>query len=316
MGLVTSMAFQLSPAIQSRAFIVLGMLATSDVDDDFMYQILVAFRTALAQSTETDTTVVVSMLQCICNVVRALSAGSKYLGQLFWLSVALLQSSYSAFYVQATDLMRATLETAERHGHFQGGSVNEVLMDGRLYLDDTLGQLDQLLGLSFETSFSFSLASIIFKGVRHSSLRKSADAVLRSLLRITVNSTSQVSDDVDSVLHPDAVGYFLALLPFSTSPHAYKRLMEECDIARSGDDCDDSFPRVSLDFIGADDPTIALLTTSFIAAMLTTAQGDDAETEIFYTLLCDIGILFPDIVSMAYVFYPFASLHNFIPTAH
>jgi hypothetical protein len=162
-----------------------------------------------------------------------------------------------------------------------------------------LAQLDQLLGLSFETSFSFSLASIIFKGVRHSSLRKSADAVLRSLLRITVHSIPQAGDDVDGFLHPDALGYFLALLPLSTSPDAYERLMQECDMSRSGGDCDNIVPRISLDFIGADDPNIALLTTSFVGAMLTTAQGDDAETEMLYTLLSDIGILFPDIVSMA-----------------
>jgi hypothetical protein len=34
MSLVTSMAFQPSSAIQTRAFIVVGTLATSDVDDD------------------------------------------------------------------------------------------------------------------------------------------------------------------------------------------------------------------------------------------------------------------------------------------
>src|SRR6202044_4201076 len=161
MGLVTSMAFQHSPAIQSRAFIVLGTLATLDVDDDFMYQMLVAFKTALAQSSETDTTSVLSMLRCIYKVVPALSPSSKYCTQLFWLAVALLQSSHVAFYVQAADLLRQTLEVLQAHNAFRDSSVADVLLESRMHLDETLGQLDQILGLSFDTSFSFSLASII-----------------------------------------------------------------------------------------------------------------------------------------------------------
>ena len=44
MSLVTSSAFQLSPAIQTRSFVSLSILATSDVDDDLLYQMLVALK--------------------------------------------------------------------------------------------------------------------------------------------------------------------------------------------------------------------------------------------------------------------------------
>ena len=62
MSLVTATAVQVSPAVQARAFIVLGALATSDVDDDFFYQMLVALKTALSQFNDADTLAVVSML--------------------------------------------------------------------------------------------------------------------------------------------------------------------------------------------------------------------------------------------------------------
>ena len=101
MSLITSSAFQLSPAVQTRAFVSLGVLATSDVDDDLLYQMLVAFKTALSQSSENETTSVVSMLRCIRNVVPALPRYSRYLCQLFWLAVALLQSSHLVLYVEA-----------------------------------------------------------------------------------------------------------------------------------------------------------------------------------------------------------------------
>lgn len=302
MSLITSMVFQYSPAIQSRGFIALGALATEGVDDDLMYQMLVAFKTALAQSNETDTVSVVCMLRCICRVVPALPENSKYFDQLFWLAVALLQSSHAAFYVQATNLMCATVETSHRHGIFQDASLVEVMLDGREALDETLGQLDRLLGLSFDASFSFSLASIIFKGLRHSALKGSAEAALRVLLRVTVETTENPEDASDSSIHPDALGYFLALLPLSTSAETFNRLLQDCDLPIVVDyDDDDILPRVSLDTLGVVDQNTALLLTSFIAAMLTTAQGDDAETEMMYTLLSDVGVLFPDIVSMACV---------------
>jgi len=78
------------PTIQFRAFVVLGELAKAEVDDDFFYQMLVAFRSTLIRTTDS-TISVVSMLRCIRNVVPALQPGSRYLGPIFWLAVALLQ---------------------------------------------------------------------------------------------------------------------------------------------------------------------------------------------------------------------------------
>ena len=46
MALVAPTAFQQSPAIQTRSFVALAALAISQVDDDFLYQILVAFECA------------------------------------------------------------------------------------------------------------------------------------------------------------------------------------------------------------------------------------------------------------------------------
>lgn len=312
MGLITSMVFQYSPAIQARGFIALGTLGTQDVDDDLMYQMLVAFKVALASSSETDTVAVVCMLRCIVKVVSALPHHSKYFDQLFWLAVALLQSSHLAFYIQATDLLRVTIETAYRHGLFEEASVAVLMMEGRHHLDETLGQLDRLLGLSFESSFSYSLACVIFKGMRHSVLKASAEAVLRVLLRVAIETRDLPDEESDGTVHPDVLAYFLALLPLCRTPKKYAQLLEEADASGPDTpDIDDIVPRVNLDILNVDDQNAALLLVSFVAAMLTTAQGDDAETEMLYTLLSDVGHVYPDTVSMAYVFICFlANIHD------
>ncbi|KAF7432844.1 Ras GTPase activating protein ira2 [Pleurotus ostreatus] len=310
LGLVTATAFQHSPAVQMRAFIALGCLATSDVDDDFLYQMLVALRSALSQANESDTISVVSMLRCIRKIVPALPEQSRYILPLFWVAVALLQGSYISFYIEATDLLRVTLETMDARGMFRGGSIANTLLDGRTALEEVACQLDQLLGISFDSNFSFSLASIIFKGERHTSLRESAEAVLRSLLNVTVRSCERGSDEdnMQETICPDALGYFLALLPLSTSHESYSRLLRDCNIDNSwainGDTRShhdgNEVPYVSLSLLGVSDNNTALLVTSFIGAILVSAQGDDAETEILYNLLSDIATVFPDLMSLTY----------------
>ncbi|KAF9238786.1 hypothetical protein BU15DRAFT_88233 [Melanogaster broomeanus] len=284
MSLATSTAFQLPTAIQARAFLVLGTLATSEVDDDLIYQMLVAFKTALGQSTETDTTAIVCMLRCLCKVVPSLPNPSRYLCQVFWLAVALLQST--------TDLLRATIETLELHGAFDDNTIPNVLLDGRAQLEDT-------------SSFSFSLASIIFKGVRHNHLKSSAETVLRSLLSVAVRCGEQPPDGAPYVLSPDALGYFVALIPFSTTRDSYIRLLQDCRaeefLPATGPLHDNDFvPRVSVEMLPVTDSTAALLVVSFATTMLTTAQGDDAETEMLYNLLLDVGIAYPELLSMIY----------------
>lgn len=308
MSLATSTAFQLPAAMQSRAFLVLGTLATSDVDDDLVYQMLVAFKTALGQSTETETVTVVCMLRCICKIVPALVEGSSYLPQLFWLAVALLQSSYPAFYAEAADLLRVTVETLEKHGAFEGDSIPAILLCGRTQLEDTVSQLDRLLCLSFESSFSFSLAAIIFKGVRHSHLKSSAEMVLRSLLAVTVRSSGPAT-----TLCEDALGYFIALIPFATSRDSYIKLLQDCraeELLQSAAALRENDSRAEEllenaaenDFIPRAPISLnaALLAVTFATTMLTTAQGDDSETEMLYNLLLDIGTVHPNLSSMMY----------------
>jgi hypothetical protein len=308
MSLITSTAFQVSPAVQTRSFIALGTLANADVDDDFLYQILVAFNSALSKADETNTLSIVSMLRCMCKVVPALPKESRYLCLLFWLAVALLQSSHLPFYVEATQLLRVTLQNMELRGAFKKESVSSVLLKSRRPLKEITSQLDEILKISFDSSFTFSLAAIIFKGLRHSGLKDSAEIVLRSLLCVTVRSqpTTNISNGFRDSICADALGYFLALLPLSITPASYRRLLDDCNIDDAWlpdagvpmDDDEGGVPKISPPFLGINDSSTALLVTSFVGTMLLTAQGDDTETEMLYTLLSEISNTFPQTVSM------------------
>lgn len=309
MSLVVSTAFQYFPPIQSRSFVILGELATSDVDDDLLYQMLVAFKTAMAKP-EAETTSIISMLRCISKVTPGLMDHSRYLPQVLWLAVSLLQSGHMALYADAADLLRRSIEKLHSQGTFKEKLVSDTLLEARAPLIEVVSQLDQMLQLSFESNFSFSMAATIFKGVRVSGLRQSAEAVLRSLLHVTVRVSEELSGESPNAGHPlpfEALGYFLALIPFSTTPESYRKLLTDCDAdsywppdeeGAAGTDAD--VPHIPFDFLGVTESNTALLVTSFVSAMLSTAQGDDAETEIFYTLLSDIADAFPEIIQLTF----------------
>lgn len=284
------------------------MLATSDVDDDLLYQMLVALKKALSTYDETDTTTVVSMLRCIYKVIPALPANSRYLPQLFWLAVALLESSHMAVYVEAIQLLRATLDSMYEQGGFKQKGVATTLLDNRIPLEEIACQLDQILGLSFDSNFSFALAAIIFKGVRHQQLKEYADAALRTLLKVTVQSCVDHLHEDDlpgsSICH-EVLGYFIALLPLSTTSVTFRQLLEETAAHGSwsseevipAEEDDDTISMVPFQLLGIPDSTNALYVTSFITAILATAQGDDAETELLFNILSDIAIAYPDTIS-------------------
>ncbi|THV03328.1 hypothetical protein K435DRAFT_835905 [Dendrothele bispora CBS 962.96] len=312
MSLATASAFQYSSMIQMRSFTALGALAISDVDDDFMYQMLMAFRTALAQPENSDTVALVSMLRCITKVLPGLPHDSRHIPQLFWLGVAFLQSSHMAFFEEAASLVSLSVKEMEKRGMFEGSTLSFRLLNARSAIEEPAQQFDSTLQLSYDTNFSFSLAAVVFKGVRHTGLKDAAEEVLRTMLSTTVRAASQAPHDsmngYANTLDPDALGYFLALIPLSTTKALYRRLLTDCDLDESllpeeeAEIADESagLPIVSMDFLGINDPTTALFATSFIGVILMTAQGDDAETEILYGLLAEIANIFPETIQMVY----------------
>jgi len=247
------------------------------------------------------------MLRCMCKIVPAVIGTSRYICVLFWLAVALLQGSHASYYAEASSLLQVTLRNMEEQGLFKNNSVQNVLLEAREPLEEVTSQLDDMLRLSFETSFSFSLAAIIFKGLRHSALKESAEAALRTLLQVTV-AAHDPNESPDLASH-EALGYIIALLPVSTTPKAFHRLLKESKLDSAwnidigildGDDDDVRTPHFTAELLGIQDTTTALLVASFVGSILYSAQGDDAETEILYGLLSSLCFSYPDIVSMTY----------------
>jgi neurofibromin 1 len=209
MGLVAATCFQHNPATQPQAFTALGYLAQDEVDDDLVYQILVAMSTTLSHFTDSDNVLVISMLRCLSRIVPGLVPDSRYASIVFWLAVSVLQLSYIPLFAAALELLLVSLKSMDKLG-LLGVDASASLLASRRDIGEAGRKLDQVCGVSFETDVGFSLVAIIYKGVKHPSTRSLAIDCMKELLRL---ATPAVENEDGLIIGPKALAYFMALLP-------------------------------------------------------------------------------------------------------
>ena len=206
-------------------------------------------------------------------------------------------------------MVRVSLETLDKHEAFGDENLTNYLLNARSPLEETACQLDGMLKISFDSSFSFSLAAIIFKGFRHTQLVSAAESVLRTLMEVTVKWWEREHGNVRcDALCPDALGYFAALVPVSTTPAGITKSIKGAHLEHivdlegifeqmiRGEDVQQ--PLVGIEVYNISDETTALLASTFIVTMLSTAQGDDVESEILFGSLAEIAVHYPQVVVM------------------
>ncbi|PVG03445.1 hypothetical protein CPB86DRAFT_723065 [Serendipita vermifera] len=310
MSLVISTAFHYS-YIQSRAFVVMGVLATSDVDDDLLYQILVAFKNALATSLESDPATCVGILRCITKVVPGTPRNGRYLTQIVWLAVALMQYGDVGIFAEAANLLRAALETLDEQGAFADIPLSNFFFEARATLDEVTLQIDEFVGLSFETNFSFALSSIIFRGLRHPQTRvqESCSSLFHTLLRLASRNIGSVTGvpRSDRTITGDALGFFLALIPTVPTTASFQDLLREAGAgtiwldtsARSTDSEDTGAARVPVASLGLHDEEVVFLAVTFLGSMLNSATANP-EREMLFSLLADMSDSYPRVIAQIY----------------
>lgn len=241
MSLVAATCFQHNPATQPQAFTVLGYLASDEVDDDLVYQILVAMSTTLSQFAESDTGLVISMLRCLTRVVSGLVPDSRYATSLFWLAVGVIQLSWIPLFPAALDLLVTSLRYMVTAGLIpQDQTLSDSLLETRrLAAGDTPSRLDTATGVNFDADPNFSLAAVLFKGVRIQASRALTVEALMDLLKLSVQSARAQASRQGKALEanqvaPASLAYFVALLPgMAGSPAELKGLFEAAGVAIS-----------------------------------------------------------------------------------
>ncbi|KAH7098759.1 hypothetical protein BKA62DRAFT_711739 [Auriculariales sp. MPI-PUGE-AT-0066] len=313
MSLVASTAFQISPYIQGRAFASLGVLATDHVDDDNLFQILVAFRKALQMSEHVETSYILSMLRCVTNIVPALASSSRYLANLFWLPVALLRTPNVVLFKESLRLLDAIITAFNEHRVFDDDTILvDQLLELREPFSAITNEIEEEAGVNFETSFTFSLTSLVLRGTRTDQTREASFNTLRSLLKMASRSGPRTHPQAPrSYIEPDAVGYFVALWPWG-KPYSenIRPLLRDAEVrpedwldppvngvTPSSSGQQHLLPlHVDLIAIADSDPTLALLVTAQLVSLEPLDAPDRANV---MRCVGDIGRIWPQYSMMA-----------------
>lgn len=103
--------------------------------------------------------------------------------------------------------LETVLQTMDNNGAFDNRGLAEYMMAARTnQLEPVLTKLDQVTGLSFNTSFSFAVAGHLLKGLKQSATKTQTSSLLRLLVDVSIKKS----------VGPHALGYLAALLPVQT----------------------------------------------------------------------------------------------------
>ncbi|KAJ2813082.1 Ras GTPase activating protein ira2, partial [Coemansia furcata] len=217
--LVTASTFVFNPAIQPRAFVLLGRLAAHDeVDDDLLYQTLATLRGALASFGETDESLPISVLLCLVNMVGNLPPDSSYLASLFWVGIAVMQMGHLPLYKVGLSLVAKVIRTLDSCGAFlpeNGDGFQHFLMAARVAVEKAADQVDDAVGISFRSSFSASLSLLLLRGMEDMSTKDEAYEIILQIIAIVSNCRKwQQADATNPERRCDLIlPYLILILP-------------------------------------------------------------------------------------------------------
>lgn len=338
-SLVTSTAFQYNPVIQSRAFILLGCLADLtgqmldeevsknspdavtlfEVDDDLLYQILVSLRGSIQEwASVANDAPIISIVTCLSKVVKILPDKSRYLPKMFWLGVSIIQYGHIPLFKSGVDLLISTVKSIYQRNLPERTSTDllSFLLDGRFEFREEAIRLDDETGVDFDTNFSFAMASLLVKGLRHPLTRDATIELLRCMLQYSAIDAQGNAQSVNGEVSTVQLGFFIALLPTATKDHEFIELLQ---MAGAEEESVQYLRRQSLSgsriISTVDDEAglyahlqrpldnkMALLVITLLASLLQHSTVSDPEKQQLYRFLADSAKRFPAIVSILYDF--------------
>ncbi|KAM3500327.1 hypothetical protein MY10362_006497 [Beauveria mimosiformis] len=210
MSLVASTAFQNNPAVQPRAFAVMGYLAKEEVDDDLLYQVLVALRNSVSQFGEDGhSEMLTSIITCLSRMMANLPSASRYGLQLFWLAMSLIRLVPGSLFNCTAQLLEALLINIGNIGGVRGDRMIPMLLHSRGQLEEAVEPLDEAYGIHFdEDNFHFAVCACLVRGLTDNTTRLAAVRVLWSFLEMT-GPASQLSA---KLVHTMVDSPYLALM--------------------------------------------------------------------------------------------------------
>ncbi|KAI9227506.1 MAG: hypothetical protein DHS80DRAFT_17060, partial [Piptocephalis tieghemiana] len=293
MSLVTSTAFQFNPALQPRAFVVLGCLARSEVDDDILYQVLVTLKGALCMFNEGNCSLIVSIIMCLAKIAENLPADSRYLLPLFWLAMSFVHIGHVPLFPPALTLMEVVLRNMQSKGFFASASLGSVLLEARKPLEDLLHLKDGIpTTKAFQKHFPFAVAMSLIKGLKHPHTQAATIQALTTFLEIASRSTPEDAGTVD----PQVLGFLAPLLPQASKAGELRELfwlVGSSSMSGMTTSLATSYHRI-FDRLNIPDRDTALLLIALMVTLLNNAESESDQL-FLYGFLAESATALPGV---------------------
>jgi neurofibromin 1 len=192
MSLVASTAFQNNPAVQPRAFAVMGCLAREEVDDDLLYQVLVALRNSVGRfGDDNNSEMLVAIVTSLSKMMAKLPSASRYGVQLFWLAMFLVRLVPPNLFNCTAMFLESVLTNISTSGEMRGEKMVPYLLQGRNQLDEAALPLDDAYGIHFNgENFHFAVCACLVRGLTDTVTKATAFRVLLAFLEMTSSNLS------------------------------------------------------------------------------------------------------------------------------
>ena len=218
LDIVESFAFSQNPALQPRAFIVLGTIA-DNVGDDKLSLIMSSFMHCL-QSPEENCLLMEAILVCLAKLQPKILPESSLLKHINWFAIFVLRLGNYALYSAALVLLEANLQMLRYHDIIGDLTIIEFMRQTRSSFEFDFHNLDINTGIFLDEHFTFALAILLMKGIlfRTAELSLRVESLITTLFSLTRKSS--VLSFVNSQQH-----FTEADLPFLLAlPRSYNEL--------------------------------------------------------------------------------------------
>ncbi|KAI0428177.1 GTPase [Xylaria sp. FL1042] len=215
MSLVASTAFQNNPAIQPRAFTVMGCLAREEIDDDLLYQVLVALRHSITRFGEDGSTdMLVAVVTSLSKMITKLTAASRYGLQLFWLSISLIRLMPTArLFNCTTQLLEAVLANIGISSELRSERMATFLLQGRSTLEEASLPLDDVYGVHFTPdNFHLAVSACLVRGLTDPITKPSTLRVVATFLELMTSGFTTTSSNFSNMSSVFYQSPYMALL--------------------------------------------------------------------------------------------------------
>lgn len=211
MSLVSSTAFQNNPAIQPRAFAVMGCLAREEVDDDSLYQVLVSLRNCISHFGEDNgNDMLVAIVTALSRMLAKLPSMSRYGVQLFWLAISLLRFMPPALFNCTAMFLESVLTNISTSAELRKQNLAQFLLQGRVQLEEAAAPLDETFGIHFTPkNLHFALCACLVRGLTDTMTKTSSLHVLSTLLEMTTDANPKAPELLPRGFHESP---YLALI--------------------------------------------------------------------------------------------------------